>query len=474
VKPKQLAMFRRPPQIRASFGFSGELVVDNFAGGGGASTGIEAAIGRPVDIAINHDADAIAMHAVNHPRTKHYQEDIWAVDPREACGKRPVGLAWFSPDCTHFSRAKGTKPVKKEIRGLAWVVIRWAKTVRPRVIVLENVEEFQTWGPLKDGRPDPGHAGRTFRQWLGKLRGLGYSIEFRTLVAADYGAPTTRKRLYLIARRDNGALVWPEATHGKGRELDWRPAAEIIDWTLPCPSIFDRDRPLAQATMRRIAEGMRRYVLETDDPYIVPVGGSAGVPTLIAQGWGERPGQTPRVPGLEKPIGTLVAGGVKHALVSAFLTKHYGGMVGHQVTRTIGTITAKDHHALTTALLTQDADPKRVRQVRAFLTKFYGAARGQNQDVRSPLHTILSKARFGLVTVAGEEYQIADIGMRMLQPHELFAAQGFPDDYVFDATAEGEPLTKTAQIRLAGNSVCPPVAEAIVAAQVQQRAAVAA
>lgn len=246
---RQLAMFRRP-QVRASFALPGELVVDNFAGGGGASSGIEAALGRPVDIAINHDAEAIAMHRINHPETRHFCENIWEVDPRVACGSRPVGLAWFSPDCTHFSRAKGQQPVKKEIRGLAWVVIRWAKTVRPRMIVLENVEEFQTWGPLRDGRPDPGHAGRTFRQWLGKLRGLGYTIEFRTLVAADFGAPTTRKRLYLIARRDDSAPIWPDATHGKGRRLGWRPAADVIDWSLPCPSIFERSRPLADAERR--------------------------------------------------------------------------------------------------------------------------------------------------------------------------------------------------------------------------------
>jgi DNA (cytosine-5)-methyltransferase 1 len=228
----------RPPVLRA---FGGELVVDNFAGGGGASTGIEAALGRPVDVAINHDPEAIALHKANHPETRHYCEDVWAVDPVEACGGRPVGLAWFSPDCTHFSRAKGTTPRKQEIRGLAWVVIRWAKAVRPRVIVLENVEEFQTWGPLlPDGRPDPGAAGETFRAWLAELAGAGYSVEFRSLVAADYGAPTTRKRLYLVARADGAGIAWPDQTHGRGRPAPWRPAAEIIDWSLPCPSIFDR------------------------------------------------------------------------------------------------------------------------------------------------------------------------------------------------------------------------------------------
>jgi DNA (cytosine-5)-methyltransferase 1 len=465
---QQRALFRRPPQVRDTFALPGELVVDLFAGGGGASTGIAAALGRPVDIAIDHDPEAIAMHAVNHPKTKHFCENVWQVDPREVCRSRPVGLAWFSPDCVHFSRARSATPVKKEIRGLAWVVVRWAKTVRPRVIVLENVEEFQTWGPLKNGRPDLGHAGRTFRQWLGKLHGLGYSIEFRSLVAADYGAPTTRKRLYLIARRDGRALAWPEATHGAGRRRAWRPAAEIIDWSLPCPSIFERAKPLADATLRRIAEGLRRYVIETADPFIVPVTHQGAVrvhgireplrtitaahrgefalavPTLIAQGWGERKGQAPRVPGLAKPLGTVVAGGVKQALVAAFLSKHYGGMVGHGVTR------------------------PSFAEVRAFLTKFYGT--GVGARARDALPTVTGQGQhLGLLTVHGEEYAIADIGMRMLQPHELFAAQGFPDDYVIDVLKDGEPITKTAQIKLAGNSVCPPVAEAIVAAQVRQR-----
>jgi len=517
VSRRQLAMFRRP-QVRASFALPGELVVDSFAGGGGASTGIEAALGRPVDIAINHDAEAIAMHRVNHPRTKHYLQDIWKVDPREACGSRPVGLAWFSPDCTHHSRAKGGSPRKQGIRDLAWVVIRWAKAVRPRMIVLENVEEWASWGPLVDGQPDKARAGQTFRQWLGKLTALGYSIEFRSLVAADYGTPTTRRRLYLIARRDQSPIVWPEATHGKGREHRWIPAAAIIDWSLPCPSIFERKRPLAEATQRRIAEGIRRYVLETANPFIVRTAhGDVGkngsrrwgrgehdlgaplptvcasrdfalaVPTLIARSWGERVGQTPRVPGLEKPLGTVVSGGVKHALVAAFLSKHFGGVVGHDVHRPIGTVTARDHHAVTTAWLTKfygtstgsDArEPlptvtgqgQHIGEVRAFLTKFYSAKGGQNQDARLPLHTVTSKARFGLVTIAGEEYAISDIGMRMLAAHELYAAQGFPSDYVIDALDDGSPLTKTAQIKLAGNSVCPPVAEALVAAQVGRAA----
>ncbi len=434
----------RKPIIRAEF--EGELVVDNFAGGGGASTGIEAAIGRPCDIAINHDAEAIRMHTVNHPETRHFCESIWDVDPREACGNRPVGLAWFSPDCTHFSKAKGGRPVKKEIRGLAWVVIRWAKAVAPRVIILENVEEFQGWGPLlPDGKPDPARKGETFREWAAQLTACGYSFEFTTLVAADYGAPTTRKRLFLVARRDRGAIAWPEKTHGEGAPNPWRTAAEIVDWSLPAPSIFTRSRPLAENTLKRIAEGMRRYVIETDNPYLVSIDGDTAVPTLIQTGYGERPGQRPRVPGLEKPLGTIVAGGAKHALVAAFLAKHYTGVVGHGLRRPIGTVTAKDHHSL----------------VAAFLTKYYGQG-GVSQGLGGPLHTIRSKACFGLVTVAGEDYQITDVGMRMLQPHELYAAQGFPTDYIIDHDQDGNPLTKTAQMRMCGNSVSPPQARALV------------
>jgi DNA (cytosine-5)-methyltransferase 1 len=486
----------RPPVFRA---FSGELVVDNFAGGGGASTGIEAALGRPVDIAINHDPEAIAMHRANHPETRHYCENIWEVDPAEACAGRPVGLAWFSPDCTHFSRAKGTTPVKKEIRGLAWVVIRWAKTVRPRVIVLENVEEFQTWGPLRDdNRPDPGRAGETFREWLAELAGLGYDIEFRSLVAADYGAPTTRKRFYLVARRDGAGVAWPDPTHGKGRATPWRPAADVIDWSLPCPSIFDRNRPLAEATQRRIAEGIRRFVLGAARPFVVrtahgDVGkngsrrwgrGEHGIesplptvcasrdfalvsPSLIQRSWGERPGQRPRALDISAPLGTVVAGGVKHALVTAFLAKHFGGPNGRQVPgcdlrNPTGTVTARDHHALVTAQLAAPAD--RRAEVRAFLVKYYGAQQGQEQQISLPLHTVTTKARFGLVVIEGEAYEIADIGMRMLAPHELFAAQGFPADYQIALDVDGRPLSKTAQIRMAGNSVCPPVAAAIVGA----------
>lgn len=534
----------RQIEIRLFDALPGELVVDNFAGGGGASTGIEAALGRPVDIAINHDPIAIAMHRANHPDTKHFCENIWQVDPKEACGGRPVGLAWFSPDCTHFSRARGGKPRDKTIRGLAWVVIRWAREVGPRVIVLENVEEFQSWGPLgKDGEPDPDRVGETFRLWLSQLSSFGYTVEFKSLVAADYGTPTTRRRLFLVARRDGRRSAWPEPSHGDGRPQPWRPAADIIDWEIACPSIFERKRPLAEATMRRIAEGIRRYVLEAADPFIIRYNSGGGdqawrgqgldrpittldtqnrfglvVPTLITRGWGERPGQTPRVPGLEKPLGTLTAGGVKHALVAAnlviqhgrsvgrscrrpvgtitagygghqalvasLLTKHFGGVVGNDLAQPVGTVTARDHHALTSAFLTKfygtaragssmeapvptitgQAGGGHLGEVRAFLVKYFGTTVGSSID--EPVHTLTSKAKFGLVMVAGEPYQIVDIGMRMLQPHELYRAQGFPDGYEIAPEYNGGPISKTEQIRLAGNSVCPQVAEAVVRANV--------
>jgi DNA (cytosine-5)-methyltransferase 1 len=452
-----------------------ELIVDSFAGGGGASTGIEWALGRSPDIAINHDPEAVAMHAVNHPATRHYCEDVWQVDPVEATGGKPVGLAWFSPDCTHFSKAKGGKPRSKKIRGLAWIVYRWAKAVRPRVICLENVEEFADWGPLlEDGRPCPIRRGMTFRRWWRQLENLGYTLDARELRACDYGAPTSRKRLFVIARCDGQPIQWPEPTHGYGLQA-YRTAAECIDWDIPCPSIFDRPKPLADATLRRVAAGVMRYVVNARQPFLVmsldhqssgPTGGLAGAdepvttitakarhclisPTLIQTGYGERPGQAPRVPGLDKPLGTCVSG-QKHALVAAFLAKHYGGVVGQRMDQTLGTITAKDHHSLVTA----------------FLLKYYGT--NQDPRLREPLHTITSKDRFGLVTVHGEPHYIADIGMRMLQPPELFKAQGFPDSVQLIGT-------KTSQVRLCGNSVSPPVAEAIVRANfIEQRQRVAA
>ncbi|MDH0894261.1 MULTISPECIES: DNA cytosine methyltransferase [unclassified Pseudomonas] len=514
-------LYRIHPQ--PSFNFGG-LVIDNFAGGGGASTGIEMALGRPVDIAINHDPEAIAMHEINHPHTKHYCESVWEVDPREITQGRPVDLAWFSPDCKHFSKAKGGKPVKKEIRGLAWVAIRYAATVRPRVIMLENVEEFVTWGPLADGRPCPKNKGRTFNSFVNALRRHGYQVEWRELRANQYGAATIRKRLFLIARCDGLPIVWPEASHlpasspeVKAKQVKpQRLAADIIDWSLPCPSIFTRKRPLAEATLRRIARGIQRYVLDTAEPFLVKVnhgydyfrgqpldeplqtitsklGTGIVVPTLVQLGYGEREGQAPRAPGLQKPLGTIVAGGGKHGLVAAFLAKHYGGNYtgpGAPLSAPAPTVTTVDHNAVVTSHLVklrnncigQDVREPihtlttggHMGEVRAFLLKYYDTAVGQG--LGEPLHTITTKHRLGLVLVKGEPYQIVDIGMRMLEPHELYAAQGFPAEYIHDHTLTNPKLSKASQVRMCGNSVCPPVAAALVRANLveQQQGEVAA
>jgi DNA (cytosine-5)-methyltransferase 1 len=527
-----------------------EIVVDLFAGGGGASTGIEQAIGRAVDVAINHDAEAISLHTANHPQTQHFCSDVFEVDPVAATGGRPVGLLWASPDCKHFSKAKGGKPVSKKIRSLAWVVVKWAKAVRPRMIFLENVEEFQTWGPLTaDNLPCPLRKGDTFRLWKRSLEKLGYVVEHRELRACDYGTPTIRKRLFLVARRDGQPIVWPEPTHGapgslavKAKKLKpWRTAAECIDWSIPAPSIFERKKPLAEATCRRIAKGIMRYVVEAKEPFIVGVGGRAGqsperglskpvgtitskgdaalcVPTLIQVGYGEREGQAPRALDINKPIGTLV-GSQKHALVSAFLAKHYTGVVGSDLADPLGTITCSDHHSLVTANLihmghgegkdggkrfshgirdvdqplntitasgaaaaivtsnlvklrgdnvgsatdeplhTISAQGTHHAEVRAFLVAYYGV--DQDPAMREPMHTVTTKDRFGLVTIHGTEYAIVDIGLRMLTPRELYTAQGFPASYQIDHGADGVPLTKTAQVRMCGNSVCPPLSRAI-------------
>ncbi|MHB0881635.1 DNA cytosine methyltransferase [Paenibacillus sp. SEL1] len=530
-----------------------EIIVDNFAGGGGASTGIELATGKSVDIAINHDSAAIAMHEANHPETEHYCESVWEVSPAEAVKGRPVGLAWFSPDCKHFSKAKGGKPVAKEIRGLAWVAVRWAATVKPRVIMLENVEEFTTWGPLTpDGYPDKKQKGRTFRAFVNALRRQGYRVEWKELRACDYGAPTIRKRLFLIARRDGRPIVWPEPTHGApdspevkaGKRQPWRTAAEIIDWDLPCPSIFERKKPLAENTQRRIARGIHRFVIDNPQPFIVRIGqtgfgkdrlqyqvtdplttvttkaehllvtpvlgvntsghpGSSPTeplrtvttgghhmvvsPTLIEIGYGEGPGQAPRVPGLQKPLGTVVAGGRKHALVAAFLAKHYGGGYtgpSNDLDDPLSTVTTVDHNALVTSHLvkmkgtnigqlveepiqTITAGGNHFGEVRAFLLKYYGSAdNGQTMD--GPLHTITTKDRFGLVTIHGVDYQIVDIGMRMLEPHELFAAQGFPSNYIIEVDADGKRYSKSAQVARCGNAVPPPFAEALVRANLPE------
>jgi DNA (cytosine-5)-methyltransferase 1 len=655
-----------------------ELIIDNFAGGGGTSTGLEAAFGRPVDIAINHDPEALAMHAINHPFTKHLCESVWDIDPIEVTGNQPVGLVWLSPDCKHFSKAKGGKPVEKKIRGLAWVTLRWAAKCKPRVIMLENVEEFKTWGPLMQDeagawKPDPSKRGKTFESFIRQLEGHGYKVDHRELRASDHATPTIRKRFFLVARRDGLPIRWPEATHGAptsigvlaGKLLPHRTAAECIDWSLACPSIFERKKPLADATMRRIAKGIMRYVIDAANPFIVGQGGpiysgkpvSANQPigtlttenhravvipsivpvthqgsvrsesinepfrtitgakrgekalasaTLVQVGYGEREGQAPRALDIDKPLGTVV-GTPKAALVTAFLNehanasnqrvmpvdeplrtvcaqvkgghfsmvsaalvgvggragdsrprgadeptatitakgdtavataflaKHYTGVVGSDLADPIGTVTSSDHHSLIAAHLSPyytDKRPADARgqlpsepvktittenrhalvssslvklrgtsstasvdeplhtisaggqhhaEVRAFLLAYYGT--DQDPRIEEPLHTVTTKDRYGLVTIQGQDYQIVDIGLRMLAPHELYRAQGFPAHYVIDQIpdpallfVDGKQtttspldlprvqLTKSAQVRMCGNSVCPPLSEALIRA----------
>jgi len=440
------------------------LVVDLFAGGGGASLGIEAALGRPVDVAVNHSPVALAVHAANHPGTQHLTSDIWDVSPTEVARGRPVQLLWASPDCTHFSRAKGGKPRSKNIRSLAWVVVDWAVEVRPAVICLENVPEFVTWGPLdEEGQPDKARAGETFQEWKRVLERIGYVVDHRVICAADHGTPTVRRRLFLVARCDGRPITWPAATHAPaaectGKGLDaYRTAAECIDWTLHAPSIFERTKPLAAATQRRIAAGLKRFVLEHPDPFVV----NNGAPVLVQTSYGERPGQRPRYLDLHAPLGTVVAEGQKHALVVAWLAQHFSGMTGkHLAEQPLPTVTAVDHHSLCTATL--DGSPDRREQVRAFLTAYYGAPHESGQDLRDPLRTVVGADRFGLVTVAGREHVITDIGMRMLAPHELLRAQ-------FGCFAEGYDMsiakTTKDKVKLIGNSVCPEVAEALVRAQ---------
>lgn len=559
-----------------------ELFVDNFAGGGGASTGIETAIGRSVDIAINHDPDAIAMHRANHPATRHYCEDVWEVDPVEACGGNPVALAWFSPDCKHFSRAKGGKPVDKNIRGLAWVAIRWAYLVRPRVIMLENVPEIQTWGPLgKDGKPIKERAGETFDLFIKVLsrgstprhpaypemcdslgidpdnwsdpmataliRGLGYTVEFRELKSCDYGAPTTRTRFYMIARSDGKEIVFPEPTHGhrdsdavKGGELKpYRTAAECIDWSIPAQSIFERSKPLAENTLRRIARGIRKFVMENPEPFVVVVnhggegfrgqkideplqtvtakhgygvvvptimcnntnnvGASADsplptvttgnrnyavLPTLV-QYHSETADDEVRGQSVDDPIMTVDTSN-RYALSCAHIMKNYGGGYtgsGSAADDPLDTVTAKDHNSLVTAhimtmrnhmdgqpvdepLGTITAGSVHHLEVQAFLMKYY--SKGAAKSVQDPLDTVTTKDRFALVTIHGEEYIITDIRMRMLQPRELFNAQGFPANYQIDRDADGNEYPKSKQVARCGNAVTPPVAAALVRANLPE------
>lgn len=540
-----------------------EIIVDNFAGGGGASTGIFMALGRSPEIAINHDIEAIRMHEVNHPESKHYCESVWDVEPREAVQGRPVGLVWLSPDCKHFSKAKGSKPVSKKIRALAWIALKWIGQVRPRVLILENVEEFITWGPcIKDADgnsyPDPKKKGRTFNSFVNAMRYQGYKVEWKELRACDYGAPTIRKRLFLIARCDGAAITWPKPTHGKpdselvlkGKLKPWRSAAEIIDWSIPCPSIFDRKKPLAENTLKRIAKGIQRFVIDAKQPFIVKCNHTSNVtkydafrgqdineplqtitqspgfavvePTfapfitehanasnqrnmavneplrticaqvkgghfavvspVITRQFGNSVGHA-----VSEPLGTVTAGGGgKSQLVAAFLAKHYGGNytgAGADLNDPTPTVTTVDHNALVTSSLikmrgtnigspvtdpvhTITAGGTHIGEVRAFLLKYYGADIGHETD--SPLHTVTTKDRFGLVTIQGEDWQIVDIGMRMLTPKELYAASGFPSDYIIDVDSNGKPITKTNQVARCGNAVVPSIAQALVSANVPE------
>ena len=550
--------------------------VDGFAGGGGASEGIKAVIGRDVHVAINHDMAAIGMHMQNHPDTKHYCENIWDVNPYQVTEGREVAGAWFSPDCTHFSKARGSKPVDKKIRGLANVVIRWARTVAPQVIFIENVEEFLTWGPVdpETNKPIKQLAGTYFHRWIKSLRRCGYRVEWRVLKASDYGSPTSRKRLFIVARLDRQPIVWPKPTHGGPKQIaqelkrkhrssrkPWRTAAEIIDWSLPCPSIFltnaeakawaeqhgceSPKRPLVDNTMKRIAEGIKRYVINTKTPFIVrcnhggdhfrgqPLDRPLGTitqsngyglvsPVLVQSGYGERAGQRPRCLDIQHPLGTVVAGGGKHALVaptlvsyygprdgdgghrgrmidqpiptqttenrfglvSAFLAKHYGGVVGVPAEVPFPTITArgtqtqivaatmiKNTHGDKTAfgvnepLRTVLAGGTHHAEVRAFLMKYYGTG-GQWSACDHPVPTITAKDRLclGIVMIAGEPWQIVDIGMRMLTPRELFSAQGFRRSYLIDFGLNDKPASKKDQVARCGNSVCPDVVTALVEA----------
>ena len=613
---------------------NGELIVDNFAGGGGASTGIEMATGYSVDIAINHDPEAIRMHKANHPNTKHYCENVWEVDPVKACNGHPVGLAWFSPDCKHFSKAKGGKPVEKNIRGLAWVVLKWAALVRPRVIMLENVEEFQTWGPCipirdKDtgrvivnmaGRhdrakneprtriadpeevvpvdrqmfqPDPKRSGQTYKKWRKQLEALGYSID-----TADYGAPTMRKRFFMIARCDGKPIVWPEPTHGPadsqavkaGLVKPYVGAYTQLDFSMPCPSIFDTSeeikkkygvravRPLAPKTMDRIARGLKKFVLDNPEPFIIQCnhGGERRpndirepMPTITGKhGYGivepymvqigqtgftkdrskdvreplttivsknehclikstlapymgtnttNHPGGNCKEPihtittgnqqclisptliqyhsetskdevrgqSIEDPIMTVDSSN-RYGLVTSFLHKYYDGGytgAGDSLTNPLPTVTSWDHNSMCAVNLIQmnnHCDGRNVKdpiptitagdghfgEVRAFLIKYYG--QGTGQDVKEPLDTVTSRDRFGLVTINGTDYKIVDIGLRMLEPKELYGCLGFPDDYIIDHDYTGKTYPRSEQVRRCGNAVCPPIPAALVKANLPE------
>ncbi len=516
----------RPPIVRTWVGLD-DVIFDNFAGGGGVSEAFLRAIGRSPDHAVNHDAEALAMHEANHPTTKHHCESVWKVDPVKLCAGKRCAAAWFSPDCKDHSTAKGGKPVDKKIRALAWLMIRYAVAVAPPVMFLENVPEFEQWGPCIeiDGemRRDPKRKGQTFRRFVRRLEKLGYVVEWRVLTCSDYGSPTSRRRLFLVARRDGLRVVWPSPTHGPALTglRPHRTAAECMDWSLPCPSIFMSEReaarytketgirikrPLVPNTLERIAAGTKEYVLEAARPFIVPIAHGAKngkpdrrrhgideplptitadrrgdfaliVPMLVQTGWGEREGQRPRYLDINKPLGVIVAGGVKHALVSAFLSngnslRETGGSnVGHAADRPMSTITGQRQKSLVALGLAREYDAKRAARVAAFLIRYNGTSIGQRLD--EPLTTVDTRDRFALVTVKidGFTFVIDDIGYRILEPRELARATGFDDSYILDPIGPGgDPLTRTAQVRMIGNAVPPDPAAALIAANLSEAA----
>ncbi len=440
-----------------------KLVIDNFAGGGGASCGMKMAIGRDVDIAINHYGPALVMHQANHPKTIHINEDVFMVNIDKHIKGKKVGLCWFSPSCTHFSVAKGDVPLSSEIRGSANIVLDWAAIAEPEVIVLENVKEFRKWGPLtKKKKPNKRKIGHYFNKFVKTLRSLGYIVDYNLLSAHHYGTPTTRKRLFLVARRDGINPVWPKRTHARdGSDLiktlnlkPYIPAHKCIDWNIPGKSIFNRKKPLVDATMKRIFKGIKKFVIDDPNPFIAPV--------------------------------KFNPSGDNSKLVAAFIAKHYGGPNGSQspgssLNNPLSTVTAVDHNALVAATMVRHfgtsggadlSNPMptvmpggcgKTSLAEAFLIKYYGTGGGANLD--SPMPTVTTRDRMGLVTIYGVDYKIIDIKMRMLTPRELFNANGFPSTYVIDPIMlNGKPMTRTDQVKMVGNSVCPPLAKAVVEA----------
>ncbi|VVN27816.1 hypothetical protein PS623_04626 [Pseudomonas fluorescens] len=535
-----------------------EIIVDDFCGGGGGSTGLETGLGRMVALARNHNAAAISMHQANHPHAEHLPTDIFNGDPRDLVRGRRVGWYHLSPDCTHHSQARGGQPRDKETRNLSWIACKWAGRVLPRVISLENVQQILDWSPLiakrdkatgrvvtldlipdprRQGKlvhriaepgecvpvsnqfliPDPSRKGETWKRFVKQLRGLGYRVEWQVLRACDYGAPTTRKRLFMIARCDGRRIVWPSPTHAKHPEpwqTQWRSAAECIDWSVASQSIFARAKPLAEATLRRIAKGCVKYVLDSADPFIVPIanwssadsvqsiraplrtvtawpkGGSFAMaspvfaplthqsqegvcaPVTAREGELETFGSyliqanggknTTAAHGMTDPVSTISTTGSQQQLATAHLVTLRKNCIGRSLSDALSTVTAgAEHHGLVEYTLSQEHEAGAVR-VAAFLTQYYSTG-GQWGSLQQPLNCITTKDRLALVTVvlSGTPYAIVDIKLRMLQPSELYAAQGFPGNYIIDRGHDGEPLTKTQQVRMCGNSVSPPVLAAL-------------